>query len=508
MKRVLFYVLITVFALLLASGAVLAEGSDYAGSETCVMCHSDIVETVEGSIHGQFAVDAAAHPDAVPGNYEGGWPKVLGFNKEDVRYVLLPKAGWLGTSELVGQAGTFGVPADDYPVLWASVELGHGEHGEWIIEGEAAGEGSPWLSTCAGCHVTGLKVPTKDNPNQPRSFVELGITCENCHGPSAAHVNDPSSAKPHASTNAELCGQCHERGASVAQKPNGTTFGYPYSADGKQYVPGDDLTKYYKTSNAKDNPKDWWPTGHAKNSHHMQYPEWLASGHAKSLEVLKSSGHASDSCLECHSADAIVSPETTLATAKNGLTCVACHDSHDPSALRKDEKELCGSCHNGEGSIEPGKAVHHPTKEFFEGNAVAGMPVTPSRHLQAGVNCQDCHMPKVTDNPAKGSHIMKVVKPQDGLKNGMPDSCSSCHRVSPEYLGKRLDEIQNAVKAECETVKKMLDSLKAGYEKHPLYLEAKLNYDVVMADGSMGFHNPEYAKVLLEAAKAKLSKLM
>ena len=474
------------------------------GSDQCKLCHSDIYEKVTESVHGSFAKDAAENPDVVPGDFSGGWPKVLGFNKEDVRFVLLAKPGLLKTTELVGQKGTFGVPPDDYPVLWAAVDR---ETGHWVIEGEAAGTGTPWLSTCAGCHVTGLQVRTQANPNVTASFVELGITCEHCHGPASEHVRDPFSVKPVASTDATTCGQCHQRGASVARRPDGRTFGYPLSADGRQYVPGDDLAKYYRTANPKEDPGLFWPNGLARNSHHMQYPEWLMSGHANALTNLKASGHASDRCLSCHSADAIVNPRTTLATAKNGVTCQACHDSHNPTALRVSAEKLCGSCHNAGGPVEPGKPVHHPNKEMYEGAGVPGVPLTPSEHFLAGVTCQDCHMPKVTDNPHKGSHLMRVVTPAEGLKYGMPDSCTACHKASREYMQARLDRIQQTVEARLASLKTQLDALAADHGNNPLYLEAKLHYDFIVADGSRGFHNPKYTLLLLDTAEEKLAKL-
>jgi hypothetical protein len=496
-KRV---VCLTFVALLLA-GAV-AGAADYVGSDACLTCHSGVVKKIKASVHGRFVLDADQNPSAIPGDFSGNWSKALGFKKEDVQFVLLPVPGFLTTAELVGRKGTFGVPADDYPVLWASVEF---PHGEWIIEGAGTGNGTPWLSTCAGCHVTGLKVPTKDNPTQARRFVEGGIACENCHGPGSDHLADPQNGKLPPVNAATTCGQCHQRGASVALKPDGKTFGYPYSADGRQYVPGDDLAKYYKTSNPKDNPRDWWPTGHARNSHHMQFPEWLASGHAKSLESLKASDHARDSCLECHSSDAIVG-EATLKTAQVGLTCQGCHDSHDPSKLRQPEHELCGSCHNAEGPLVPGRGVYHPTLEFYQGNGVPGVAVIPSKHAAAGVTCQDCHMPAVTSNPHKKSHLMKIVTPAEGAKHKMPDSCTPCHKKGA-YVGAELARVQSEVKALLAVLQADLDALKARYEKHPSYLEAKLNYDVVIKDGSTGFHNPAYAKALLSAATQRLAAL-
>src|SRR5262249_21180102 len=89
---------------------------------------------------------------------------------------------------------------------------------------------SVWNRICVECHVTG-GVPALD----PRTLVpqsrvaELGIACEACHGPAAAHLAanaDPfrrwslhrsgaadativTPARPPPARGAEVCGKCH-----------------------------------------------------------------------------------------------------------------------------------------------------------------------------------------------------------------------------------------------------------------------------------------------------------
>lgn len=478
--------------------------NNYVGSETCGTCHPDAYKEWNNN-HGNFAKDVSKDPSALKGNFEGNYPKAIGFGKNDIQYALnTQEGGLLHGQELVGKRGTFGVPADDYPVMWSTWNM---KDKEWETEVEAWGEGTPWLSTCAGCHVTNIQVPTAGKPDTPKGFFELGIACENCHGPGKEHASNPTKDNIIVSSNAANCGQCHTRGASAAKRPDGKTYGFPYNEENGNYEAGMDLAEFY-THVSLDDVKSFWPTGHARNSHHVQYPEWLATDHSKALEDLKANDHATDECLGCHSADYITAKEgnkPTLQTAQEGLSCQACHDSHNPTQFRTAKEELCGSCHNAEGATV-GSAVHHPQKELNEGLIGVGVELKPSVMAEAGVNCIDCHMPKTTGPDP--SHNMHIVTPKVAQEYGMPnDSCMGCHPgAKPEYIQARLDKWQSDVKAELEAVGTLIEA-KASFKDNQAYKEAKFNYDIVLQDGSTGAHNYELAMDLLKAAKERLNSL-
>jgi len=63
---------------------------------------------------------------------------------------------------------------------------------------------------CVLCH---------DDPAQKRSAGKHAhIACEACHGPLAAHANDPGALKPKLPDVANLCRRCHERDAAKPAK--------------------------------------------------------------------------------------------------------------------------------------------------------------------------------------------------------------------------------------------------------------------------------------------------
>ena len=63
---------------------------------------------------------------------------------------------------------------------------------------------------CEGCHTEVQDVKSKG--------VHKGVACESCHGPLAAHANDPASVTPAKLDTIVLCPRCHQ--ANTA-KPKG-----------------------------------------------------------------------------------------------------------------------------------------------------------------------------------------------------------------------------------------------------------------------------------------------
>jgi nitrite reductase (cytochrome c-552) len=148
----------------------------------------------------------------------------------------------------------------------------------------------------------------------------------------------------------------------------------------------------------------------------------------------------------------------------------------------------------------PALKAQHPEYEVF----TAG-----STHYNAGVSCADCHMPYSHEGATKfSSH--DVHSP---LLN--PDaSCGQCH-TDTDYVVERVGIIQDQI-AETKIVTEdaIVDAINAIKiaaadpkadtalldEARKLHREAQYMWDLISAENSMGFHNPEYAlKTLSES---------
>jgi nitrite reductase (cytochrome c-552) len=144
--------------------------------------------------------------------------------------------------------------------------------------------------------------------------------------------------------------------------------------------------------------------------------------------------------------------------------------------------------------------AQHPEFEFFTAD---------STHYKAGVSCADCHMPYTRDGAAKySSHDVHspLLNPEA--------ACGQCHSDT-EYVIRRVNTIQEQVAAtKISTEDAIIDAINAIKlavaspnadpalldEARKLHRETQFMWDIVSAENSTGFHNPEYAlKILADA---------
>lgn len=135
--------------------------------------------------------------------------------------------------------------------------------------------------------------------------------------------------------------------------------------------------------------------------------------------------------------------------------------------------------------------AQHPDYETYANGA----------HGKAGVSCADCHMPYVRKDGQKySSHWM--TSPMRHLD----DSCSQCHTQGTAYLKDRIKTIQanawemqhtaglNVAKAHA-AIKKASETPNPDQAKlaeaRELVRKAQWYWDIVAAESSMGFHNPD-----------------
>jgi predicted CXXCH cytochrome family protein len=403
--------------------------------------------------------------------------------------------------------------------------------GQWNVDSATWVEAAPgdWLNDCAGCHTTGYDPVAK-------TWSELSIGCEACHGPGSVHLQKISSGDVEGAVasivktvDAAVCGQCHTRG----QSPSG--YAYP-----EGYVVGGalDVAMFAPSLPVEGGNDDWWPDG-TERQYREQYMAWSISKHGRALADLKSGGHAADSCLACHSTDFNRQTEAapvTLDNAQFSITCVQCHAPHGEAATEKqltaESYELCTGCHNatggGERPITAGSEVHHPMQEMFEGSPFLDLQGDPSFHFENpnGPVCASCHMVGTaqsghySDSP---THTWQIIKPT-GAAEGQPDSCTGCHvpERDPDNAPENLTAFLDAVQADTQDRVAMIhEDLDPVLEAHPEWdpaAEDKSEEQVtaetivtlvsfVESDGSWGFHNPDYTDEILTEAEDLLDQL-
>ena len=567
-------------ALLLLSGALTVGaatrqqepppnlGADYIGSQRCANCHNEkgaeLWDAWHDTAHAHMA--QVASPETVLGDLTEGhapsvtWPDGTArpLALEDIAYTLGGRYMQRYVTEWEDADGQ--VHFYVLPVQW-NIPQEEDQAGTWTPyhPDDWATPERDWRVACAGCHTTGLD---RENPTAQKRFstpedwhkgeVELGIGCEACHGPAGDHEggDNPMPRTP----DAQVCGQCHSQG----QDPSGE-HGYPVG-----YQQGLALDETVFAFAPPEDAAIWWADGHART--YNQYPEWLTSGHARSLETLLDDAQADDACLRCHTTLPDTTDPTpnddedaapfTLADARYGITCAACHNPHAsesqpkappsqdifsddgryippshiigawarvvpatmarawqevrdalPALLQMDGYALCVQCHNSatpEGALMlVDDAPHHPVQEMFEGQTlideVEGVPSAHFREAE-GPRCVTCHMPRTVQIGEFGrasSHTMSPAMPGD-VAEMEPDSCSGCHTelVTRADLQRFLDDVQQGTQQRLDTARAALGT------DAPEWVRVALA--VVEGDGSLGVHNPTYTDALLDAVEDAL----
>lgn len=183
---------------------------------------------------------------------------------------------------------------------------------------------------CAVCHTDVTQ--TKSNG------YHRSVSCEVCHGPAQAHIDDPTGVKPPAPRERGYCPLCH---GYLASRPTG----FP------QIIP------------ATHNPVKPCYTCH--NPHDPKPP------------------HVPEECSACHAGIA----RTKAVSSHSELPCIRCHDTPkkhmtEPRNFRPKKpmnREFCGGCH----AVGASSPAHIPR-------------VDPAGHYTKYL-CWQCHYPHLPE---------------------------------------------------------------------------------------------------------------
>jgi len=245
----------------------------------------------------------------------------------------------------------------------------------------------PTSRACDGCHFTGFMSTQKR--------VEIGISCESCHGPASEHIINPESRVYQADLSDpvrqnEVCLQCHMRNRDKRLEDHNLSDIYGDARDYPLgYEPGRSLAKYKMVAPFKGvETKEFYANGAAKKNR-TQGNEFVHS-----------------------------------MKGKHGITCINCHSPHtlEPTAEHNTGNALCMKCHSFGSPIGPHQKdlkshTHHKTDS-------------------KGSLCVECHMPKTGRHTGKSpltvrSHMFGFTTPAETLKYAMPketNACFSCHK--------------------------------------------------------------------------------
>ena len=533
-------------ALQVESGQEFFKGATYVGAQACASCHQKEVEEWHKTWHSKM--EQWATPETVLGEFDNRIITYADVNATDENGAR-HKVTYQVRAHREGDEFFFTVLDNDRPennqtykiaktlsgkwdqgyevkigdnyfpaVLRYSVKNKgwlirqfHPEH--WVIaDGTPDGRprrpeelprGRAAEGKCQGCHTTGFEYYKDENAglwkSRPRSGgqAELGVACEQCHGPASKHVQAAEAARAAGKAldpdkrhivhmlkdldfnqQTQVCGQCHGRGTNKTISDLAFPLGFR---------PGDrDITDRhrfwsYSGSSSPDEYKYFYPNDWAKRNR-QQWQDFTKSMHFNKAQM---------SCVTCHTF----------------------HGKWEDAQLRMKPQQLCVGCHTATGD------ARRPNAEMY-----AGSPME-----QAGVTCINCHMPRIafrSTQTAKtdrltgdgSSHTFMTATPHLKKSSGLRSACESCHTKGVDMLDDvyhwvdqepytndeliaKMEEKKASVRAAIKAVRKAL----AGWEPQTaetrtLVDQANAKVNIVVLDGSDGIHNSEKTMALLDEA--------
>ncbi|MDU9002368.1 multiheme c-type cytochrome [Sedimentitalea todarodis] len=385
----------------------IADHPAYIGSDACTDCHAEEAEAWAGSHH-QLAW-TAPDGDHILGDFSGD---TAAPGELQSRFLTGPTGPAIETEGPDGQLATFAVagvvgiaPLQQYLL---ETEPGRLQSSDlvWDVEGKRwydlypdqdlpAGDGLHWTGPyknwngrCAECHATGFE---KNYDASTKTYAstqsEIGVGCEACHGPGAAHREwalangsyDPAQWQHlsetgltmdfNAGAEAEIqqCAGCHSRREAFAQ-------GNP--------LPGTPFHDAYRLSPLR--PGQYHADGQIRDEVYV-YGSFLQSK-----------------------------------MYANGVACTDCHNPHTAERVAEGNA-VCTQCHSPTGndrfpSLRPA-LYDDPSHHFHESGS-------------EGAQCKSCHMIERVYMGIDGrrDHSFRVPRPDLTAETDAPNACNDCHQ--------------------------------------------------------------------------------
>jgi predicted CXXCH cytochrome family protein len=533
----------------LAQAPFVSPQPTYLGSQACQRCHQSSHDTWRKTLHvqmtkpiadarveGDFGAPAAPGRSAVPVKFSQNG-RAYSFENRDGHYVVTisrsgtdPGRSRDGAGTDPGRRRDGGTPRADtfevhytlgarrfqgylsklpdgriyvLPVFW------HNESKRWVDWKEITPiPDDPdhdlrqiWNVTCVNCHATNLVKNFNPATNTyATTWTEMGIGCEACHGPGAAHVAVTSeweknpAAKPEDPTPAQLqifsqnqatprqvfdtCGYCHGN-------KNNVFFGFK---PGDRYE--DYALPFLISQPIPDNDPqgDFWPDGRPSR---FNRPQALTlTGCFRRGEATCTSCHRMHGSQNNHSLKVQIEAPDGGLTRQSDQLCTQCHTV---GATRAGQAGQAGQASERQERPRP-RFAGPPTRQPRWGGAAAeqsrgeasalvraggGAPApleksqagqlgqgsegqerlrprfaaaTPIPDLSAhthhgpdsqGSRCIACHMSEVNWRliTRRRDHTFQPPVPELTSRFGVPDACTTCHEDRPpEWAARILDD--------------------------------------------------------------------
>jgi hypothetical protein len=332
-----------------ATGVSDPKSAGFLGADSCRECHADYFDSYKETSH--YHTSAVASTKTIRGSFSEN-KKTVASKSPNIRFEMESIDGVPMQRLLIESNGEeFGADFQ-FDLVTGSGKLGQTyvywkderlyqlhvsyltSQDSWVnspgyVDG-TANFARPVMAPCLECHATYFEtVGGTTNHFRTNNFI-LGVSCERCHGPGAAHVNyhrdNPNETKAHAIINPsdlsrdraiDMCQVCHGGMPTGLKKPAFT------------YQVGNDLREHYEF------PANT-PSGPANIHSNAQLPRLRQSKCFQNSEKM--------TCSDCHNTHQFERGNLKLFSER----CIQCHKPADcgkHAAIGESIRQNCIDCH-------------------------------------------------------------------------------------------------------------------------------------------------------------------
>lgn len=423
------------------SGPVVRMAGGYTGSDACRECHPQNHATWHASYH--RTMTQVPTPENVVADFDGtrliDHDRFIVLSEEDGRFFAdMDDPDWdpaLGLPPRIRREIVLMTGSHHEQDFWFETPYGREvsrlpfvyriEEQTWYPDTSVlltppdspSGFGN-WNLICIQCHTTlGRPRIQKGTGYAMPEVVELGISCEACHGPGEAHVRryqmDPSGndsalakldqivdpGKLDHRRSSETCGQCHS--ITLFEEDDLKQW----AQHGFQFRPGKKLADHRIVVEEGVTDEDAILQQRLKDDPHFLQDRFWADGMIR-VVGREFSGLVRSPCYQ-----------------KGTLSCLSCHDMHPDADDGRPLKEWAND--QLRKGLESNQACLQCHEEF-------GQDISSHTHHAAdseGSHCYNCHMPHTTYGLLKAVRSHQIDSPSlaSSLTAGRPNACNLCH---------------------------------------------------------------------------------
>lgn len=396
----------------LAGGAVAAAEEMVAAQPpptVCRDCHPAEFEAWQRSDHSQSM--RVADDNAVLGDFsdvrvtfhgiesrffrtgDGYRVETVGSSGERGVFPVRYTFGWRPLQQYLLDAGdsrlqAFDVAWDDRPDAQGGQRWFHLQPDEAVTPGHPffwTGHAMHWGSQCAACHSTNVTKSVSATGRLDTTYAAANVTCEACHGNSAAHVR-------------------HSSAGTTGNVPHAGFQDGPSPPIAWRLVPGERIATPDKAGDSRE--IDQCGGCHALRMPLTAGARGKAFHDAYRIELVDGLHYFPDG--QIREEVFVLGSFLQSRMHARGVTCGNCHDPHSGN-LVAEGNGVCVQCHRAASYDVP--AHHHHA---------AGTP---------GSACIDCHMPARTymGVDPRRDHAFPIPRPSLSAELGVPNACTGCH---------------------------------------------------------------------------------